>query len=619
MKLNIKKSCIITLIFMLLMFGNLITVNAQTIPQSQITVESVSGSYDAAKFPPSNVLDGVRDNFWTSAKGLPQHIILNLGKNYMLSKLNIVPSQYMDIDDSILEYNIYVSTDGVSYKSAASGTWEDDPTIRADKSIELNNVEAKYIKFEAVKAMRDYLVISDMSVEGVEVTEEPITNRIDIIKPTSRQIIQRNDRNTGTVNVTGTYSINDTVDSIEMCAVLDENALGGEEVPWTAVTSYGDGNYTGNIELKAGGWYTIKVRAKYNNEYCEAQIEKVGIGDIFLTAGQSNSASFGQQKTTPDNDTVSTWNPNNDTWVFAADPQISWDGSFIQYTHTNGQNTGGSPWPTLGDYLTEKYHVPIGFISAGWGSSKVSDFLPNSAQGHYTRLKTPLQHFGVNGIKAVLWHQGESDAIDGTTAEQYKSDLLTVINESRKDAGYDIPWIIATASYHTDPRATEDNEKKIVEGQIAACNEINILQGPNTNDMLTGYRSSYDNVHFNETGLIEHGTRWGKVLSEKLYHGTTDLYIANTNLERKDNSVTVSFKINNVSSEKQSFNAYIALYDEDELVSMKAIKTTDLDTDQYADINETFADMDAKISYSAKVFVWSDSEQIPNINFIKLM
>ncbi len=436
---------------------------------------------------------------------------------------------------------------------------------------------------------------------------ETVPNKLTIGTPKERQIIQRNDENRAMVNVSGTYRSEDIPGSVEICAELAENARRGKSVDWQSVDSFADGEFSGTLELMAGGWYTVKVRVKSDGAYMEEEISRVGVGDIYLTAGQSNSASFGQDKTTPANDTVSTWDPDTGAWVFSSDPQVSWSGSFV--------GTGGSPWPTLGDYLTEKYGVPIGFISAGWGSSVVTDFLPENNK-HYKRIRIPLEEFGVNGIKAVLWHQGESDAINGTSSEQYKKDLLTVIESSRSDAGYDIPWVIARAAYHTQSSA--EAEQRVVAGQVSACNDINIFVGSTTDDLLDGYRSTTDHVHFRKAGLIEHGTRWGKALDAALYHGTEDIYIGNVYTDQTDKGYEISFRLNNTGSDTAEYTAYMAVYESGVLSDVSAMGSGAVEADSFADINGVIDIPQDSDGFDVKLFIWT-GEDTPVTLPIKLV
>ena len=60
---------------------------------------------------------------------------------------------------------------------------------------------------------------------------------------------------------------------------------------------------------------------------------------------------------------------------------------------------------------------------------------------------------GLHGFRAVLWHQGESDANqkDATRTlwgQLYREYLAKLIRESRREIGWDAPWFVAQVSYH---------------------------------------------------------------------------------------------------------------------------------------------------------------------------
>lgn len=64
-----------------------------------------------------------------------------------------------------------------------------------------------------------------------------------------------------------------------------------------------------------------------------------------------------------------------------------------------------------------------------------------------------IDQFGPHGFRAILWHQGESDSHQKPEHEIsgaiYRSILERVILSTRKQAGWDIPWFVAQASYGT--------------------------------------------------------------------------------------------------------------------------------------------------------------------------
>lgn len=110
------------------------------------------------------------------------------------------------------------------------------------------------------------------------------------------------------------------------------------------------------------------------------------------------------------------------------------------------------------------------------------------------------------GFRAVLWHQGESDSISKTAAETYAARLISVIADSRADAGFKVPWGIALAS--NLPGTSPQAEAQVREGQMmVTTQDQRAFVGADTDSFLD-QAMTYDRVHFNEAGLAEHGRLW---------------------------------------------------------------------------------------------------------------
>jgi hypothetical protein len=118
---------------------------------------------------------------------------------------------------------------------------------------------------------------------------------------------------------------------------------------------------------------------------------------------------------------------------------------------------------------------------------------------------------GPGGFRAVLWHQGESDAGQaraGYPAERqisgkhYRELLEKIIRGSRKDAGWEVPWFVARATYHSEADPADEEfraaQKSLWEDGVA-------LEGADTDSLGKEYRAG---VHFNAKGLTAHGELW---------------------------------------------------------------------------------------------------------------
>jgi len=325
------------------------------------------------------------------------------------------------------------------------------------------------------------------------------------------QVFQRQSRELGNVLVTG--RVRQESDRVEA------RLHGG----WTVVPLDRNAHtFRGEFPAASGGFYELAVRAYRGDALvAEAAVPHVGVGEVFVIAGQSNATNYGETKQQPRSGMVAAFSGSG--WQLASDPQpgvqdASKNGSFI---------------PPFGDALYEKLHVPIGVACVGHGSTSVRQWLPKGERMHVqptmTRFVIPvgpdlwestgqlfdgmmqrIRQLGPGGFRALLWHQGESDAHQKPgheiTAEEYGRMLRTVIGRSRREAGWDFPWFVAQASYHTpeDPSCPplREAQRSLWQSGVA-------LPGPDT-DQLTGdnRQNQGKGVHFSDKGLQAHGRLW---------------------------------------------------------------------------------------------------------------
>ena len=91
-----------------------------------------------------------------------------------------------------------------------------------------------------------------------------------------------------------------------------------------------------------------------------------------------------------------------------------------------------------------------------------------------------MKPLGPHGFRAVLWHQGESDANqkDPTRTlpgKLYREYLEKLIRDSRREIGWDAPWFVAQASYHVPGDEGSDD---IRAAQASLWRDGIALEGP---------------------------------------------------------------------------------------------------------------------------------------------
>lgn len=313
-----------------------------------------------------------------------------------------------------------------------------------------------------------------------------------LTSPVSCQVFQRGKADQAAILVEGTLA--DNADVIEAMADLAPGATRGTPVKWIAITPGGQkvaGKFTGRLTLPAGGWYQLRVRARMGNRMiAEQSVDKVGVGEVFVTAGQSNSANFGNPPQKAKDQRVVYF--DGKAFAPAQDPI------------PGGCGGGGSPWALLGDRIATSQQVPVCFRSASLNWTEVKAWLPPETE-LYKNLASCVRAFGKDGVRAVLWHQGESDTLVRTSAETYCERIKTIVAALTKDAGYPLPWLVAQASFHPGSQAPAQTE--VAKGQQLLWSETGCFEGPVTDDLL-GAEYRHDGVHFNQKGLDKHAERW---------------------------------------------------------------------------------------------------------------
>jgi pimeloyl-ACP methyl ester carboxylesterase len=336
--------------------------------------------------------------------------------------------------------------------------------------------------------------------------------------PVDYQVVQRNARNKGLLRLDGQLNAGDRR------GIQLEYRLGAEGEPgkWRKLdAAFHDDRFEARIEVPAGGWYRLEVRAVQGSQTLgKAAVDRVGVGEVFVVAGQSNSANYGAEKQVARTNRVSSFDGSR--WQLANDPQ------------PGARGPGGSFVPPFGDAIARRFGVPVGIVACGVGGTSVREWLPAGARfpnpptiethvrqpgngmweskgNLYPILRDRMKQLGPGGFRAVLWHQGESDANqkDATRTlpgKLYRDYMAKLIGESRRDIGWEAPWFVAQATYHVPG---DESSPEIRAAQAALWKDGVALEGPDT-DALKGSLREKDGrgVHFSGPGLRAHGKLW---------------------------------------------------------------------------------------------------------------
>ncbi|GAB3800204.1 hypothetical protein GCM10028819_25060 [Spirosoma humi] len=350
----------------------------------------------------------------------------------------------------------------------------------------------------------------------------PLLGSAQITMPLSRMVFQRDNGNHAQVPIQGNCPTSAASFQVKATAIN-----GGQSVDWTTVGSASNGAFSGSLTL-TGGWYSLQVRALAGGaEVGNWTLDRVGVGEVFITAGQSNQyGSPYANNLNAQDDRVSVlgyynW-PQGNIDETALPKQMVQAGSGAQ----SGPHGAMYIWGGLGDRLVARLGVPVMFLGASYGSTSSSEWrdAANGVENVASFNKSsPYRPFGVavmyyikrSGVRAVLWHQGESDN-NAVSQGDYVNNLTTVINKSRSQSGMGaLSWVISKVSYF--PGNGHDYDQNIINAQEQLIGQINNCFPGISTDGFIGPDWRSDGLHFKDSVYPQIADWWNQALSDSFF------------------------------------------------------------------------------------------------------
>lgn len=320
-----------------------------------------------------------------------------------------------------------------------------------------------------------------------------------IQSPRNWQVFQRQSRFGGRMLLSG--RVEESCDRLEY-RLTGSPLKGRLSGKWRRLAFFeSDSSFQTWIDAPAGGWYRLEMRAARNGKPVLSQtIDHVGVGEVFVGAGQSNSTNWGQFPIEQSSGMVAA--TDGVLWQLSADPQPG----------THDRSSWGSFWPAFGDAMYERYRVPIGVAVAGHGGTSVAQWQPGGELHRW--MMGRIHQLGRGGFRALLWHQGESEVFIKTPPERYYEDQKDIIRASQYEAGWEFPWFLAQVSY-LNPGAPADDEIRAVQKRL--WDEGLAWPGPDTDTLTGDYRDREGKgIHLSPKGLKAHGEMWAEKVAAYL-------------------------------------------------------------------------------------------------------
>jgi hypothetical protein len=257
------------------------------------------------------------------------------------------------------------------------------------------------------------------------------------------------------------------------------------------------------VLVPGGGWREVRIL----RGDAELAVARVLAGEVFVVAGQSNSANWGEERLSSTDERVRAFDGR--AWNAADDPLEG----------VQDDSRGGSPWPVTGAVLARELDCGIGFASCGHGGSSIRAWQGagrHERDGRRLRLQDALvERLRTLGrVRGVLWHQGEADADLGMDRDEYARLFERLRAEVAHAAGRATPWWIARATFV--PGRAADVLAGVRAAQIELASRAGLHAGPDTDALLGPLRHRVDGIHFSRAGLVAHGEAWAAAILQVL-------------------------------------------------------------------------------------------------------
>ena len=241
--------------------------------------------------------------------------------------------------------------------------------------------------------------------------------RISATELPNRRVIQRIN-GTASVRVSGSY----TGAPSAVSARIINAETSAEVVGWTTVanpavshfstafsSSFGAGEvgtWNGTLSVPQGGWYKIQYRLSDAPAAVFTSVNTIGVGDIWLFAGESQQARMSTLVNTPPT-------PSDKTVIFTGGTSWTLPGEIA--------GTGGNGVIKFLNLMTAATNVPQACVPVSVEGTAITDWEPTDS----AYITAAARVAAAEGVAGVLWHQGGSD-ISKITRADYKTRLASL-------------------------------------------------------------------------------------------------------------------------------------------------------------------------------------------------
>ncbi len=339
--------------------------------------------------------------------------------------------------------------------------------------------------------------------------------------PQDWQIIQRDEKDKGAFTIRGTWLTAEKDFSIQARLVDEQtNAPAAAHLDWQdANLDLAKSQFTLTLkDIPAGGLYRLETRLRrpYAGDKRAMRgdcIHHLGVGDIYIVAGQSNASGTGKGAATDGPELGVHLFANDEKWKLAIHPLEDATGTLHPATVT-GVFHGHSPWLAFAKRVKSKTGIPIGLIPTALGGSPISMWVKDTGEPAelFDNMMDMADKAG-GRVAGILWHQGESETWAGPI-EKYPERFRAFVDLSRNKLNNPhLPVITGQINTVLSSSASARDWSRIREIQRRLPHEISGVYMAVTIDCPLS-----DEIHNSAAANIMVGERYADLALKHIYH-----------------------------------------------------------------------------------------------------
>ena len=337
-----------------------------------------------------------------------------------------------------------------------------------------------------------------------------------ISAPEDWEILQQ-EKGSAQVKLKGTYQVHPAAINVGVAQAVPMVRVMRESdnmtvSPWTMADVIDAGeNFTGSFEtvlrIPEGGLYRIETSLETRSTvpnltwlYRGDCVLHLGVGDLFIIAGQSNSAGYGRDFCEDPSHICVHLFRNRGKWDLASHPmnESTFGGAL---PNEEMGIPGVSPYLTFGRTYYELTGRPVGLVQTSMGGSPISRWMPETGDLYQNMLNRIYMTGGK--YAGVLWYQGCSDT-EPEQAAQYLKHFRDYAEALRRDLGYEIP--IFTMQLNRQINGIND----VCWGMVRDAQRRAALEIPNVHVLSTTNLGLCDGIHNNAPSSVALGKKLAK-------------------------------------------------------------------------------------------------------------